>query len=287
MRWLLLLVGYLLLGMSPGIAQPWERGWIDTVIAFRPGQGQNFGREYFPDNVFGPPDTTARADRPSANPRQILSLGIGGEIVVGFREKVVVNGPGADFVIFENAFRTPTGKVFVEPAVVSVSRDGLQWYSFPWDSTTLEGCAGRTPTYGDAPDLLDPAHSGGDWFDLGFLGVDSIRYIRITDITGWLASRPWHPLWDPTLSGFDLDAVGSRYLVRSERPNLRRRQFVVMEPCMPTALLGPIQGRDYALYSLEGRLLFGGTAAEWICVPYRNAVLLLQVGEEWYLVVWR
>lgn len=291
MQRLLLSAVWVPLALSYVAAGVWERGWIDTVIAFRPGAGQDFGREYFPHNIFGPPDTAARADRPSANPRQILSLGMGGEIVVGFKGRTVVNGPGADFVIFENAFQTPTGKVFIEPAVVSVSRDGLHWYSFSWDSTTLEGCAGRTPTHSDVSDLLDPTQSGGDWFDLDILGVDSIRYIRITDITGWLASRPWHPLWDPTLSGFDLDAVGSRYLVRRGHDAQhchRGRYFVLAEPCIPAEWLGAIEGMQYRFYSIDGRLATMGRVSGWICIPYRNAVLLLQiVGGEACLVVWQ
>ncbi len=282
------IVGVSLYGNFP----QWERGWIDTVFAFDPGRGQSFGREYFPANVFGPPDTAARPERPSASPRQILSLGMGGEIVVGFRERAVVNGPGPDFVVFENAFRTPSGKVFAEPAIVSVSRDGISWHQFPWDSLTLQGCAGLTPTNGAAVDLLDPtADGGGDWFDLETLGIDTIRYIRISDITGWLAARPEHPFWDPTLSGFDLDAVGSRYLVQLSSHNtpnsfVHRRHLILSEPCLPRSFFGVASGTSYHLYTLEGRLLQAGKVDEQLCLPYRGAILLLRVGSMEAVVVW-
>lgn len=271
------LIGLLTLTLIQCFAQGWERGWIATVFAFRPGKGQNFGQDsaYFPRNIFGPPDTAARPDRPSADPRHILSLGMGGEIIVGFKNRVVVDGPGVDFVIFENAFRTPSGKVFVEPAVVSVSRDGVRWTTFPWDSLTLRGCAGLTPTNGAALDFLDPAQGGGgDWFDLGTLHIDTIRYIRISDITGWLAAHPEHPLWDPTLSGFDLDAVGSRYLVVEHSKAAVARQLLLDEPCLPSFVLGISAPTPYRLFSLEGRQLTAGTFTDVLCLPWRGVFVL-------------
>ncbi|MEN3027019.1 MAG: hypothetical protein ABDH31_04835 [Chlorobiota bacterium] len=278
----------------------WERGWIDTVITFRPGSGQNFGQDsaYYPRNIFGPPDTAARPSLPSANPHQILSLGMGGEIVVGFRGKVIVDGPGPDFVIFENAFVTPRGRVFVEPALVSVSKDGITWQSFPWDSLTLEGCAGRTPTNGAAQDLLDPSQSGGDWFDLQTLGIDSVHYVRITDLTTWLAQQPQHPFWDPTLSGFDLDAVGSRYLVSSptdvrsipETYTTVSSQRLLHEPCLPAESLGIARGARYSIFTVEGRCLSEGTIKQHLCLPVRGQPLLLRIcaGREQrrYVLLW-
>lgn len=287
----MLLLCWLLVVTACCSAQHRERGWIDTVVAFRPGTGQEFGREFFPQNIFGPPDTAARPDRPSANPRQILSLGMGGEIVVGFRGKVIVNGPGPDFVVFENALRTPAGKVFVEPGVVSVSTDGVTWRWFSWDSLTFRGCAGITPTNGAASDILDPEQSGGDWFDLETLGLDTVRYIRIADLTWWLARHPEHPLWDPTLSGFDLDAVGSRSLVAETLAGepLQRQQLIVGEPCLPGFLFGT-RARSWHIFTLDGRLIAEGVLEDWLCLPVRGVPLLVcvddQVERRYWLVVW-
>jgi hypothetical protein len=273
-------------------AQPYRSGWIDTVYAFHPGTGQNFGQDsaYFPRNIFGPPDSSARPDRPSASPEQICSLGLGGEIIVGFKGMLLRDGPGPDFVIFENAFFSPiTGKVFAEPALVAVSRDGEQWLEFPWDTLTLEGCAGRTPTNG-AADPLDPTSAGGDWFDLALLGVDSIRYIRIRDLTWWLKERPWHPFWDPTLSGFDLDAVGARFLqpissstVVPEKEDVPQASRVLVASCVRVEQLGVGIGTPYRLYSLDGRLLESGTLLQELCPA--APLTLLVVGEQQMLLL--
>jgi ribosomal protein L31 len=49
--------------------------------------------------------------------------------------------------------------------------------------------------------------SGGDAFDLATIGIDSVRWIRITDVTRIILDNRSHPFYDPTLSGFDLDAI--------------------------------------------------------------------------------
>jgi hypothetical protein len=175
----------------------------DTVLWFAPGTGQSVGQGpvFFPRNVLGMPDTSARIDKPSVDPRTICSIGLGGDIVLGFAHHAVVNGPGTDFVVYENAFRYAAGRIYAEPATVQVSQDGLTWHPFPFDRSTLEGCAGVTPTDPQLP------HGGGDAFDLAAVGMDSVRWIRLTDITQTLLDDPGHALFDPTLSGFDLDAV--------------------------------------------------------------------------------
>ncbi len=192
-----------------------DRGPIDTVFSFVPGQGQATGQSapYFPGNILGLPDTSAGYDVPTVRPEHICSLGMGGEIIVGFRNAVIRDGEGPDFTIFENAFFTSLGggRIYAEPGRVSVSRDGVTFVDFPFDSLTLAGCAGHTPTMGKA-NPYDAAASGGDAFDLADIGMDSVRYIRITDISTIVKDNPKHPNWDPTISGFDLDAVLALHL---------------------------------------------------------------------------
>lgn len=193
----------------------YKQNYIDTVYSYKWGTGQNAGQEpkFFPQNIFGPPDTTAREDFQSADPEQILSLGLGGEIIVGFRNLLITDGPGADFTIFENAFLNPvTNRIFAEPAVVSVSQDGINYYQFPFDSLTLKGCAGITPTHGNM-NSMDTMVSGGDKFDLSTIGLKYIKYIKIKDICNLLLNNPSHPFYDPIISGFDLDAVAGLHLV--------------------------------------------------------------------------
>lgn len=189
-------------------------GTIDTVISYQWGDGQNSGQssEFFPQNIFGPPDTSAREDFQSADPKQICSIGLGGEIIVGFKGMDIVDGPGPDFTVFENAFFNPvTNRIFAEPAQISVSEDGIKWIAFPFDSVTLKGCAGITPIHGNE-DPLNPAVSGGDKFDLSDLGLMKVRYIKIKDTCRLLLNNPKLPYYDPIISGFDLDAVVGLHL---------------------------------------------------------------------------
>jgi hypothetical protein len=109
-----------------------------------------------------------------------VSLGKGGYIVLGF-EFPIIDGPGVDFTVFENAFLFPGG-IFDEWMTVSVSPDGESWLVFPYDTITGEGMAGRTPAAGGV-DHADPAVSGGDSFDLADLGLDTVRYVRVDDAT--------------------------------------------------------------------------------------------------------
>lgn len=197
----------------------YQKSTIDIVYSYTWGYGQNQGQaaEYFPANIFGIPDSNARYNLPSSDPYEICSIGMDGEIVVGFNDFIIVDGPGPDFIIFENAFINPvTNKVFAEPAQVSVSYDGIIFYPFPFDSHTLIGCAGITPTNGQN-DCFNPEISGGDKFDFADIGIPKAKFIKIKDITNMVLSNHQHPFFDPILSGFDLDAVVGLNLIE-ERP---------------------------------------------------------------------
>lgn len=188
-------------------AQPTVQLRADTVLHFIPGTGGTTGQgpAFFPANIFRGPDPKATETMATTDPREICALGVGGEIIVGVKGHMITNGPGVDFIIFENAFIGPRGRVYAEPATVSVSADGIEWHTFPYDSLTLRGCAGRTPTTGGDP--FNPEESGGDGFDLLDVGLDQIRWIRLTDVCPMIIGNPQHPYYDPTLNGFDLDAI--------------------------------------------------------------------------------
>ncbi|MGQ9819584.1 MAG: T9SS type A sorting domain-containing protein [Candidatus Kapaibacteriales bacterium] len=188
---------------------------IDTVFLFSPGKGQNVGQDsiYFPNNVFNLPRKEVSDKVPESNPENICSLGIGGEIIVGWKNYELVDAEGFDFTIFENAFINPaTKKVFAEPAIVSCSEDGVNFITFPYNLTTLEGCAGTRPTNGSA-NPFDPSLSGGNAFDLSSIGLSKIRYIKIKDICDSLLADKNHPFYDPLISGFDLDCVVGLHLL--------------------------------------------------------------------------
>ena len=180
--------------------------YAEGVVSFEPGEGAGYNQMKLPDIVLGPP----QVKEDGVPSLEVLSLGSGGEIVLGFGKQVIVDGPGPDLVVFENPF-WPGGnesKVFAELGEVSVSDDGETWQTFACDSVGdgaghFPGCAGYTPTLKyDATTLvpLDAAQTGGDAFDLADLGMARARFVKIHDLMTLPPSG--------MSSGFDLDAVG-------------------------------------------------------------------------------
>ena len=176
----------------------------------------------------------------------VLSLGLGGSIVLEFRDNTIIDGPGVDFTVFENAFLPydeffETLPPFMEPGRISVSQDGSTWYVFPCALSLGEevnlhpGCAGVYPVFADEldgstphgaipsdtpiEDLIGvdifsfptPAGSGGDSFDLADVGLEWAAFVRVEG-AGFISGPS-----GPTNAGFDLDAVAA---VNSEQSGL-------------------------------------------------------------------
>ncbi len=151
--------------------------------------------------MLGPP----KGGGPCQGSTDVVSLGNGGWVVVEFRGNAIVDGPGPDFIVFENPFGVSCdpSNTFAELGTVAVSEDGITWSEFPCTATMppYGGCSGWHPVYASAGkndiDATDPAVAGGDPYDLADLGVTMARYVRITD--------------RPDLTGpagvYDLDAV--------------------------------------------------------------------------------
>ncbi len=174
-----------------------------AVVARMPGPGGGFGEDALPDVVLGAP----RGAGLSSGSRDVLSLGTGGSITLELGV-AIVDGPGADFLVFENPFRilgSPTN-IFVEPGHVAVSDDGEAWVEFPCDGRVApyRGCAGLLPVLANADththDPRDPSAAGGDAFDLADVGVTRARFVRITDAGGGRMDGAG-------TDGFDLDAI--------------------------------------------------------------------------------
>jgi hypothetical protein len=162
-----------------------------------------------------------------------LSLGLGGRIVLEFTDNVVIDGPGPDLTVFENAFLVrglTTLPPFAEPGVVSVSADGITYRAFPCalDATPYHsGCAGVYPVFAsdaaaalvpsDAPiealvglpvdAFTAPSGSGGDSFDLADVGLAAVRFVRVQGG----GRRPGLE----GLGGFDLDAVAGVHSIET------------------------------------------------------------------------
>jgi hypothetical protein len=197
--------------------------FADRVVTMTVGPGGGGGSL---ENVLGPP----RGGGAFQGSRDTFSLGLGGSIVLEFTD-AIVDGPGPDFTVFENAFLTrgiATGPPFAEPATVSVSADGEHFVAFPCalDQPPYHpGCAGIYPVFANADDpaapsplepsttpiadlvgipidsFTPPAGSGGDSFDLAAVGLPMARFVRIeaSNLSPGLEG----------LAGFDLDAVAA------------------------------------------------------------------------------
>ena len=177
-----------------------------NVVSFTPGDCAGFGLPAMPGVVLGPPVGGGA----SAGGLDVVTLGYKGEIVLGVEPNAIVDGPGVDLLVFENAFLT-NGDPNEELAEVSVSDDGTTWKTFPCSlgNGPLYGtCAGWHAVYsapGNGISPIDPATAGGDGFDLKDVGLASARFVRIRDM-GQVAC-PSNPGMKPTTVGFDLDAI--------------------------------------------------------------------------------
>ena len=231
-----------------GLADP----FVDEVVEFRPlDPGGCFNCNRVNQVVVGPPqgrgETQGSFDvvalGAKVNSDSGISAPYGGSITVRFSNNIVVNGSGVDFSVFENPIRLAgTDIYFVEPAVVDVSADGVNFYRFPFDFVPhydaagelnlgnplcyARGFAGIKPVYSylGGPDPTNPNLSGGDQFDLSDIqaaNLSWIQYVRLTstgdswltDINGDLVR---HSNDAPTFgasgkgnSGFDFDAIAA------------------------------------------------------------------------------
>ncbi len=179
--------------------------FIDRIVTFQRGSGGGNGEDKLPDIVLGPPQGGGTLEAG----RDVLSLGEGGSITVEFVDNEVVDGPGPDFIVFENPFLAAPGNDpnfgFFELAKIEVSFDGETWTEFPYDTGSRKGCAGHHPVLANAKkneiDPTDPKVSGGDQFDLNEIGVKVVRFVRITDVQSFGG--------DDGAAGFDLDAIAA------------------------------------------------------------------------------
>ncbi len=189
-------------------ADPSELPYAREVISFAPGSGAGYGQDDLPGVILGPPSGSASG----MGALHVLSLGVGGEVILGFDGRILEDGAGPDLVVFENPFWIGGDQTnpFAELGEVAVSMDGETWTAWTCDTVGAgqgrwPDCAGWSPTLAyDSFALvpIDAAQTGGDVFDLADIGLTEARYVRIRD----LATEGAGPS-----AGFDLDAVGMLY----------------------------------------------------------------------------
>lgn len=177
--------------------------YVDQVVSFTQGEGGGFGADQLPTIV----ESAPHGGGCCFGSLDVVSLGHGGEIVLGF-DPPIVDGEGHDFIVFENAFRIANdpNNVFSELGEVSVSEDGVTWTTFPCDPTgQWATCAGFREVYASPEDPVQvdaPDKAGGDPFDLATIGVRKAKFVRIRDLR---SNRPAQQ----GMAGFDLDAVAA------------------------------------------------------------------------------
>jgi len=201
--------------------------FVTGVVQFAPTDCSGFGASSLPGTVEGPP-VGGGSDHGSLD---VVSLGSGGSIEVTFAPNAIVDGPGPDFIVFENPFWIAgnSNDVYAEPGEVSVSDDGKTWVPFPCNPTFDPGasdgtgtappygaCAGwgvvySTPQNGISP--FDPGKAGGNAYDLADIGAKHARFVKIVDRTD--EACPEAGTDKPNTNGFDLDAIA---IVNAELP---------------------------------------------------------------------
>lgn len=222
--------------------------YADSVTSYTIGPNGGYpGTSFLPGVVIGPPKGTGLFQ----GGLDVFSLGFGGVMVLRFDNNVIVDGDGADFTVFENAFLAFNGatltieRPFADPAIVSVSQNGTTWYPFPCQLTTnppagifYPGCAGvypvlsnannpstphaSIPTQGDIGDLIglplipapQPGGAGGDSFDLATVGLSWARYVRVQD-ANYVTGDPY----GPNNAGADIDALTAIHSVPATDAN--------------------------------------------------------------------
>ncbi len=163
----------------------------------------------------------------AGNSFDIVALGDAGRITLTFNGSIF-NGPGWDFAVFENSF----SDTFLEFAFVEVSSNGKSFFRFPafsftpaavnafgtTDPTNIDGLAGKYRQGFGTPFDLDLFKG------ISAIDVNHITQVRLVDVVGngseldnWPTSFGGpHRIYDPFRTagsgGFDLDAVGVRYL---------------------------------------------------------------------------
>jgi hypothetical protein len=213
--------------------------YADAVESYSIGTSGGFGLANLDAVVLGPPAGSGLY----GNSLDVFSLGMTtelgppGEIVLAFTDNAIVDGPGVDFTVFENAFLSEGAfqildTLFSEAGEVSVSQDGVAWHAFPCANASTDhplyaGCAGvypvlangesddrhpsvptEGPPIGDflgqyKPNVVVPDGSGGDSFDLADVGIGWARYVRIRS-----SDHVVGPFGTDN-AGFDLDAIAS------------------------------------------------------------------------------
>jgi hypothetical protein len=107
---------------------------------------------------------------------KVLSFGHGGTLILKIKDNgFIVDEPGVDFALYENAFKTSAGNIYQEFAGVGVSNSldekTVRWFPCDPKKGDLRGCFGAVS--GD---------DRSDQFDLADIQIQRAKYIWIRDL---------------------------------------------------------------------------------------------------------
>lgn len=219
----------------------WATGVADIQRGYQDYQQPALGYASFgsPTDALGPSGTPC-------------SLGDGGSITLTFGQPIM-NGPGADLVVFENGFAF-SGGVYAEMGFVEVSSDGTNFARLPalcrrtaatgsFDPVNPADFYNLVGNYvgGTGIDLQDLVTDGDPLVTGGQVDLANIRFVRLVDVVGDITGPGGtndylgRPVSDPyptpfTSSGMDVTGVG------------------VIHPSSPTPTVSKSWGALKALY---------------------------------------
>lgn len=233
----------------PAAPWPFEGAYLADLVTEAPGQtGSGFGNALCAVNgIYGGGENRGSTDVYSLSSSSESSKCEANEkcMVLEWAGRRVVNGDGADFVVFENPFERAAGR-FMEAVIVEVSANGETWCGWKPEYTAKEteemdpvynpesytNLAGIEPVLfdqatwtGEDKDIFDRNKAGGDQFNLDDLeGCETIKdsdeenadrgfvYLRLT--TANSRSEEEFPLPDDSFDRTaDIDGVVARYVI--------------------------------------------------------------------------
>lgn len=240
----------------------------------------------------------------------ITSLGDSGIAILTFA-RPIMDGPGADFAVFENGFANPQNpeEAYLELAFVEVSSDGVHYVRFPASSVTqdtlqvagvgeymnarrVHNLAGKyIGRYGTPFDLQELAGKPG-------LDINAVTHVRIVDVVGSIGAHGTldasglkindpYPTPFPT-GGFDLDAVGVMDHNASGITTIGQQLTVSVFPNPVTdhVSIKMAQGSTMSLRLTDatGRVLkeevIAGPVAQWSLGGFATGMYYLSVRDE-------
>ncbi len=148
--------------------------WADRVVSFVRGKPGSEGKAY-PDGVLNAPDCFNH----EAQPERVACLGSGGEIVIEFVDRRLIDAPGNDLLVIELGY--------MEPVFVAVSEDGQRWL----EVGTTGGSLGKV-------DLAAFDAAGREF-----------RFVRVRDARCSKVHATGR-------AGADVDAIGAIHTVRAK-----------------------------------------------------------------------